>query len=372
MDITFHYYTLKYLAIKAGFSEKDADLIAGASQFVDDAVVHKPVRLNLTDGLVKLNNNRRIVGVDPFVKGASKFVTIDPICTAYKGLSQLWAFKPEAQKKLYISFHFVPFDEPQGLNKELFMVQPGSKIVESVIKQALIKKEYARNEFEHTESLVQLGVALHSYADSWAHSGFSGFHDPYINDISEIRLWKSGKWNSMGLFKRTGMNILPDIGHAEASDLPDRFNVKWRYKKAINSQYAEKDNAKIFLMASEKIFDILQSASGSGNNFVDCKDVLSDTFTSDDEKIASYANEWRAAEKLFFEEKYQINFNYKEEQWFTQDINFDGNADLLKWLFFHKSAFHQRNFVLSKFKSNFNTRKLWLRYLRALLKSFYG
>ncbi len=36
MNIEFHYYITKYLALSAGFEEDEAEIIAYSSQFVDD------------------------------------------------------------------------------------------------------------------------------------------------------------------------------------------------------------------------------------------------------------------------------------------------------------------------------------------------
>lgn len=345
----------------------DSNLIAGASQFVDDAQIYKPLKLWLTNGLADINNSGRIVGVNASARGKQIEVKLNPICTAYKGLSQLWAFKPAAQKKLYVSFHFVPYQEPDPSESKIFIVKPNSKIVQNLISQAVIKHCHCRDEYEHAESLVQLGIALHSYADTWAHSGFSGLHDPYINDVSSIQTYENGQWYSFSRLKHAGMNILPDIGHAEALDLPDRPNLRWRYRKAVSGQLIEKNNPNVFIDASAHIFDILTAVSGKHRTFDKTKRLLEKAFSVSKTAVEEYRVYGMLDLHRFYEEHYQIDLHYRSEDWQIQDVDFQGDVDQLKWLFFHMAAYRQRNFVLSKFSGYFNTRKLWLRYLRALL-----
>jgi hypothetical protein len=44
MEQDFHYYTIYHLSVLAGFSKSDAQTIAYASQYVDDATESEPIR----------------------------------------------------------------------------------------------------------------------------------------------------------------------------------------------------------------------------------------------------------------------------------------------------------------------------------------
>ena len=46
MDIEFHYYLTKYLALEAGFEEDEAEIIAYASQYVDDNCVKYSIKIS--------------------------------------------------------------------------------------------------------------------------------------------------------------------------------------------------------------------------------------------------------------------------------------------------------------------------------------
>ena len=70
MDINFHYAAVKVLACHAGFPPRESELIAYASQYVDDANAHRKMNLNRKPGVAGIR----------FAHGE-----FDPICTAHKG-----------------------------------------------------------------------------------------------------------------------------------------------------------------------------------------------------------------------------------------------------------------------------------------------
>jgi len=78
---------------KTGFSPEDAQIIAYASQFVDDAVDHKKMKVN---GHLEILSKR--------FSGD----TFNPVCSAHRGLQFLKGFKEDVQNKIYIPFHFLP------------------------------------------------------------------------------------------------------------------------------------------------------------------------------------------------------------------------------------------------------------------------
>ena len=211
MQIDFHYNTIRIITEKAGFSPEDAQIIAYASQYIDDAVDHKKMNV---DGHLDILT-KRFTGK-----------TFDPVCTAHKGLQFLKAFKEEVQNKIYIPFHFLPDLE----NSDDFKVEENCSLSKNIVQLALVELSKSEGE-RRVMNLVRLGIALHTYADSWAHQNFSGKHNSQDNDIGNIDLFKNGKWESIGKLTQIEYNSLPDIGHAEAGSFPDQSHLKWRYTK---------------------------------------------------------------------------------------------------------------------------------------------
>ena len=202
MQIDFHYCTIRVLAEKAGFSAEDAQIIAYASQYIDDAVDHE---------IMNVDGHLEILSIRFTEK------TFDPICTAHKGLQFLQGYQENVQNKIYIPFHFLPDLE----NSSDMKVPQNCGLSRKLANQALVEISKGTGE-ERIMSLVRFGIALHTYADSWAHQNFSGKYEPKDNDIRDIAICKDGKWKKIPILTQLEYNSLPDIGHAEASSFPDQ------------------------------------------------------------------------------------------------------------------------------------------------------
>lgn len=70
MQIDFHYCCIKCLASKAGFEDKDAQVIAYASQYTDDATNHKGITI---EGVPEIASDMVIEGkFETSVHGSQK------------------------------------------------------------------------------------------------------------------------------------------------------------------------------------------------------------------------------------------------------------------------------------------------------------
>ncbi len=195
MDIEFHYYMTYLIAAKAGFGTNDAFKIAYSSQYVDD--------------------NDMILEVD---KGKS---------SAYRNyISQTMnILKPKSKLfRIYPLFHFIPGDpmSATAFRKDGKMhwlnTTPNNENANKIMDAAL-----------RTEDIFRIGVACHSFADTWAHQNFVGYSDEF---------------NAMaGPLSR----ITPNIGHADAQYNPDWPGLVWRDQRL---QDERRDNKAIFLDAA--------------------------------------------------------------------------------------------------------------------------
>jgi hypothetical protein len=194
----FHYYAVRVLAHHAGFAENEAHLIAYTSQYVDDSTEGDPIS---------------------FTEGDYCF---DPIRSAWTGLE---SFGPDVQRKVYMPFHFVPPRMPrEGVPADFtYAVEPGGEVADALVEAAIHDDSPIR--------LHRLGVALHAYADSWSHEGFSGRLGPE-NDIEDIRVRNAaGQMEPIGFVEQLLSNVRPDVGHAEAGYLPDLSWAVWSFRR---------------------------------------------------------------------------------------------------------------------------------------------
>ncbi|MBI4659580.1 MAG: hypothetical protein HY735_12135 [Verrucomicrobia bacterium] len=158
-ETDFHYYTIYYLLRNTGYSARESHWIAGYSQYVDDNPLTSPI------------TNWR---------------------------------NPE----LLSRFHFAGSSPHQGVERNDFGAQ-------QLLSVAL--RNYKAGA---PGSLPRLGAALHRYADTWAHEGFT----PWRHSMNRV----TGSWR-------------PNIGHADAAEIgaaPDRpYNDVARALSSAKSIY---------------------------------------------------------------------------------------------------------------------------------------
>lgn len=338
MQIDFHYCTIRVLTEKAGFSAEDAQIIAYASQYIDDAVDHKKINV---EGTLDILANR-FTGK-----------TFDPVCTAHKGLQMIKAFNKDVQEKIYIPFHFLPEFDGNGSDR----VEKDSKQSKKLVRRALI--ELAKSDGEkRVMGLVRLGITLHTYSDSWAHQNFSGRHSPADNDIGQLELFKDNEWKKIGKIRQIEYDTLPDIGHAEAGSYADQSHLKWRFYKESENKTYERDNTELFIDAAEHIIRILKGTSEL-KEWPQTKQKLLECFSYEPKSLEDKINKFQSV----FPE---IGFYYNDQQWRNEAINTVNGKKLIntqnnkdyvlgsdkKWFYFHLAALEQREYVLNLLENN--------------------
>lgn len=262
MNIGYHYYTIKTLARKAGFPEEEAQIIAFYSQMVDDFVL----------------SNKAVIDVCPpdfFLKNR----------LARKIKDKQWEFLPCAtgidfmrttshnfERHTLASFHFIPPNslpqiEKKVVNRFDYRCQKADlskdMLIVRILKEAV---EMVKRERSH-KNLMRLGMALHTFADTYAHCNFSGLHG-YENH-AEIKSAKKhdGKpgVNEADIFF---FRELPSIGHGNIGTIPDICTYTISYAIQGSSQREEyqivsRNNAEFFSECSREILNVLCGITGA-------------------------------------------------------------------------------------------------------------
>lgn len=202
MDIEFHYYMTYLISAYAGLEPKAARKLAYCSQYVDD--------------------NDIICEVDKG-KGSSYRNYISQTMNILKPKDKLF--------RIYPLFHFIPGD-PQSKTAwrkdgkmHWLNTTPNSKNANLIFDAAL-----------ETDDIYRIGIATHSYVDTWAHQNFIGYYDDF---------------NSM---KTALGSIAPNIGHADAGHNPDEPALVWRDRRLLNERI---DNRERFLEAAKCLYEKL-------------------------------------------------------------------------------------------------------------------
>jgi hypothetical protein len=200
MDLIFHYYTVYYLAGEARLDPQWADRVATSSQLADAGVVRYAVRTE--NGVFET-----------------------PITQTYT----FW--DPGVGNDVYLPFHFFPGDADADTAERTdgavnrYNCTPNSTGLKELLREAL-----------RTRDAYRIGLALHTFADSWAHQNFSGLME---------------RWNAV-----SEGSLLPPVGHAQALSAPDRVGQAWTDPRLVPGAVTIRNNER-FLAAAKKIYRYL-------------------------------------------------------------------------------------------------------------------
>jgi len=351
MDIHFHYAAIKALASHAGFSRTECQTIAYASQYVDDATAYKPLALDKDPGVDGIRFEDKV---------------FDPICTAHKDLDYMRSvFRRRAHLLVYVCFHFVPSLRGATDAPGFRRVSKNGSLARRLVREAVAGVKHASAKEERTMALIRLGIALHSFADTWSHQGFSGYRDNDNNDISNLQIRKrGGHWRDVDLVSELMSYAMPNIGHAETGELPDLCPVTWRCrprKRTANNQ----KNAVAFLDAAKEILGLLSSATGEGDTWSAIKPKLSKCFNN----VPLTKGFENGDMRIWRQEFPGLGFSYDEKEWFEKALRPQGGLldlfgsvtgldpadfDVLggkEYFYFHAAAGKQRKDVCSAVKA---------------------
>lgn len=202
MNILFHYYAVRWLAREVGIPDADGDCMARSSQFVDEAV--SPLRLES--------------GRAPY----DLAVTQDYLFWDDSILSEV-----------YLPFHFLPGDGDEAARRRRdgavnpWAVTPNGEPAREVLVEAL-----------KTRNPYRIGIALHTFADGWAHQNFTAKWEDY---------------NAMD-----GAAALPPVGHLQALTRPDEPSRLWTDPRLFPELFRI-DNVTRYIEAARKIFRYLRT-----------------------------------------------------------------------------------------------------------------
>jgi hypothetical protein len=338
---------VRLLSEKAGFTADEAQIIAYASQFVDGANANQPFKIK---------------DVPDFGYERYKNGYFDPVCTAHKDIENVKGLDPIVQKKVYISYHFIPKEKFEGaktsdsandLNYE-YKTSPNNSFSREILNIAL--DELRGNKKNRQQKLIKLGIALHSYADTWSHQGFSGKKSRKDNDIEGVGLYKGNDIEEVSDSLLGIFGELAPIGHIQASVYPDRSNLTWRYEQDYDGVEVHRENTKIYLKAALTIYETLCKFNDVGPSWKQIVDKIN-------ECLSVPTNSKKKKFKKYVEVFPEVKFDYDHDEWRKAAMkkgyfNFGDyyakdykklvckfNNDM-KWYYFHLEALNQRKFVM--------------------------
>ena len=286
MDIAFHYFAVKSIALKAGFSDDDAQLIAQYSQMADDFDYTALWHCRNVPDYVK-NPKYDIINIVGLLNPVQTGFLTDGILgkTDYLNL-----VIERFQKLTCTPFHFI-YNRENEIGNHEYRVHPADVNDDSNIWKMLknardeyqkaLKGEvsqYGENSKFKRKTLMKIGLLLHIFADTTAHQMFSGFN-ANVNDVKLIKVennikakkkedadetekYKASVIHYLALLSKYCSWITPMIGHMMIAHIPDlthlSFEIEYRNDKCKICKY-ERSNTDDFIKRSKQILQYLLS-----------------------------------------------------------------------------------------------------------------
>ncbi len=233
MQIDFHHAVTYVAARIAGFRHEEADIIAYAAQYVDDATCDGVITFDTKAMYKRISSSHKTIDFDNF----------DP-------LEDLMVWMP---------FHFLPGnggadpgDNPEGTFIHKLVARSDSPVAREMVHAAL-------QDHDKPYSLHRLGITMHVYADTWAHQGFAGvLHEiNEVSDFDEIDNSEVFEGGLKGFINQFVEKSVPPLGHGKANVFPDMPFLSWRYRDG-HGKIVERNNCDIFCQAADALCRTMQ------------------------------------------------------------------------------------------------------------------
>jgi len=257
-----HYYAMLAFSRACGFRPESAHELAFASQFVNDAKIDYMT----FDGDVPKDLDYTVNGRRPVFSG---------MATSHSAF-RLESFTWSSMIETTTAFHFVPGCKGSNFVTKLRCMEE-SPVILTIVREAMAG-----------EDLMRLGIALHAYADSFTHQGFSGVLSA-VNNIRDLKwsdnveLAETDDIIEISQLRRQNGNEQyrsdagrPSYGHDQALEYPDIPCARWSCQCCVDEGNCDAyistgtiDNHARFRRAFEKIQDLLEMYVQRHRTFVD-------------------------------------------------------------------------------------------------------
>ena len=209
MDSEFHYYITYIIALRAGFKADDAYTIAYSSQYTDDN-----------------DTPYEIMGDDvPYKNYISQTMDIT---------------KPKEELlRIYPYFHFFPGSKREIVNNSYPRKDGKLHLLNTIPNNVNVRRLFTKS--LRSADLYRIGIATHTYADTFCHRDFVGWKDDF--NLIKLKGLIAGVWSMVG----------PAIGHALAMHTPDIPGLVWFDTRHVSS-HVEVRNKDRILVAAGNIF----------------------------------------------------------------------------------------------------------------------
>lgn len=266
MDMSFHYFGVKTIALSAGCLEDEAQRIASYSQFVDDYNWYVYFRSGNIPAYIK--HPELDIVYNDFLN------IINPVTTGFMDLFDMQNLVIDKVQKFTLSpFHFIPQKKEnveKGDNRVFPAVLNDGSYISNMLQD--LQSQIDNGSIIEEDFLMQMGVLFHIFADTYSHQTFSGYNNK-TNAVQLISVTDNitgrevtEKYNhSVEEWVAKVENIIKNdkvtIGHISIGHIPDLSHLSFTMKYMDNQGYRNmhsRSNTDTFIQAAEQLYNYLR------------------------------------------------------------------------------------------------------------------
>jgi hypothetical protein len=238
MQYDMHYYAIYTLASAAGIPRPDAETIALASQSVDDQCI---------EDFRQLPTGEAVYGIA---------TAHHPLNAGERVLSHIH----DDSRLVWLPFHFFPGNTGSTFSERL-ITRKNSPLINHLLDFYISPQSIDANK---PYILELLGIALHVYADTFSHYGFSGIAaaDNRVTPNSIVLDTESLHPSIIAYLQHKAQELSANLanigrlGHGGVLTYPDLPYLRWSYEDAHQVRIA-RDNPADYLDACAYLYDRL-------------------------------------------------------------------------------------------------------------------
>lgn len=271
VDISFHYFAVKTVALAVGLSEAAAQRIAEYSQFIDDFDWGEyRFEIDEIPDYIQAGQSDIVVpgsADDRELKVAVAGTILKPVTTKMPvDLSEY-----TAQKYIAAPFHFIPQNKKRAEEKDRRTV-PAALWDGSYISELLneLKENICNRQISENDGLMRTGMMFHTFADTYAHQLFSGYAEE-SNSVKLIYVLnnqtqkdETEKWTDA--IEKTADKNMPPVGHAAIGAIPDlpylSFEMEYVSSDGCICRHM-RSNTSMFVTVCRELYQYLDVAYAS-------------------------------------------------------------------------------------------------------------
>lgn len=273
MDISFHYFAIKTVARAAGYDERQAQRIATFSQFIDDFNWYAYFRAGNIPEYIKAPN------LDIVFNETLKI--INPVTTGFSDwFDMATLILPRPQRYTVSPFHFIPQDAQsvaEGDRRTVPATLDDGSYISTELRE--LQNDIAAGMINENDSLMKMGMLLHTFADTYAHQLFTGFNNRVNSaklisasdnitgaDVTEQYHFWIEQWIAKA--ERIIKTKLPTIGHMAIAHIPDlshlSFEIEYKRNDGATGRHS-RSNTTAFVATCGQIYDYMRSVLGEAH-----------------------------------------------------------------------------------------------------------